>query len=101
MGDLVRVRARARVRVRVPNPNPNPNPKPNPDQVREFYAAWETYATSRSCAQYDKHDVRRAEDRKVRRLMEKLILTLTLTLTLTLALTLTRTLPLPLARCAG
>ena len=49
----------------------NPNPNPNPNQVREFYAAWETYATSRSCAGYDKHDVRRAEDRKVRRLMEK------------------------------
>ena len=40
-------------------------------EVREFYATWETFATSRSCAQYDKHDLRRAEDRKVRRLMEK------------------------------
>ena len=40
-------------------------------EVREFYATWETFATCRSCAQYDKHDLRRAEDRKVRRLVEK------------------------------
>ena len=40
-------------------------------EVREFYARWEAFATGRSCAQYDRHDLRRAPDRKVRRAMEK------------------------------
>ncbi len=40
-------------------------------EVREFYASWEGFSTSRLCAGADKYDTREAPNRQVRRAMEK------------------------------
>lgn len=41
------------------------------EQVKEFYAFWQSFATSVTFSHLDEHDIRQAENRRVVRLMEK------------------------------